>query len=218
MAVNTMNSPASRQTSGLAITSFVLGLLGLCCPVFISSLAAVICGHIARGKIKKDEANLGGGGLALAGLILGYLSIALWIIGWIIWSMMAAKVVALGVDTINAQRIHSAVVQMASDGASKGDASLGWPADAGITTVTELKKRLVDNGYLTESEAGTLGFEKLDFGNVSESDPGETIFIKFRTELVPGASMYISKDGEEGAATKDDTSTTPARTPAFLAP
>lgn len=69
------------KTSSLAIWSLILGCLGivllLVCigPVF--SIPAVICGHMARGRIKRSGGGLLGRGLALAGLITGYASIAL---------------------------------------------------------------------------------------------------------------------------------------------
>ncbi len=36
---------------------------------------------------------------------------------------------------------------------------LAGKADAGITTVTELKKRLVDNGFLTADGAASINFD-----------------------------------------------------------
>ncbi|WP_462158310.1 DUF4190 domain-containing protein [Pseudoalteromonas sp. GB56] len=68
-------APKQAQTSVLAIVSLVLGVLGI---FFFGSIAAVICGHIARSQIRKSNGNQTGDGLALAGLILGYLSIAFW--------------------------------------------------------------------------------------------------------------------------------------------
>lgn len=60
-----------QKTSGLAITSLVLGILAL--PTAgLTAIPAVICGHIARGKIKRSAGTQSGGGLALAGLICGY--------------------------------------------------------------------------------------------------------------------------------------------------
>jgi hypothetical protein len=66
-------SPRATQTSGLAITSFVLSLLGC---FFLTAIAGVICGHIARKRIRTNP-SLKGGGLALAGVIIGYCMIAL---------------------------------------------------------------------------------------------------------------------------------------------
>jgi len=66
--------PEPGQISGLAIASLVFSLIG---P--IGSLPAVICGHIALRKIRK-EAAVKGFGLALAGLIIGYVVLGLSIV------------------------------------------------------------------------------------------------------------------------------------------
>ena len=63
--------PPPRPTSGLAIASLVCAIVGF-------SLPAVICGHVARTRIR--ETGEGGDGLAVAGLVLGYLGI----IGWML--------------------------------------------------------------------------------------------------------------------------------------
>lgn len=64
----------------LAIWSLVLGILSVvsCGPV--TGLPAIICGHMARSKIKMYPDNLSGEGMALAGLIMGYFSIVVFIL------------------------------------------------------------------------------------------------------------------------------------------
>jgi len=64
-----------KRTETLATVSLILGCISLFCGVF-TALPAVICGHIARKKIKNDP-KLGGDGVALAGLIMGYLFLTL---------------------------------------------------------------------------------------------------------------------------------------------
>jgi hypothetical protein len=61
---------APPGTSGLAIASLVLGIVWI---YGIGSLLAVIFGHIARGQVRRGERS--GGGMALAGLILGYVGL-----------------------------------------------------------------------------------------------------------------------------------------------
>lgn len=56
-------------TSGKAVASLVLSLFGL-------SLFAVIFGHIARAEIRNSRGRLTGDGLALAGLIIGWVGMA----------------------------------------------------------------------------------------------------------------------------------------------
>lgn len=61
---------AAPRNCGLAITSLVLGLIPCTC---VPSLLAVIFGHIALSKIDKSEGQLKGRGMAIAGLVLGYI-------------------------------------------------------------------------------------------------------------------------------------------------
>jgi hypothetical protein len=55
----------------------VLGILGLVCFGLFTGIPAVICGHTARSMIRRSAGALTGEGLALGGLITGYISIAL---------------------------------------------------------------------------------------------------------------------------------------------
>ncbi|HEY5910169.1 MAG TPA: DUF4190 domain-containing protein, partial [Verrucomicrobiae bacterium] len=78
-----MTEPAPAPTSpppkncGLAIWSLVLGILSLTCFWLLTAIPAVICGHVAWSRIKRSAGALEGNGLALGGLITGYISIAL---------------------------------------------------------------------------------------------------------------------------------------------
>ena len=64
-----------RRPLGLAGVSLILGITSLI--VFplgpITAISAIICGHIARAKIKAEPDNLKGEGKAIAGLIMGYI-------------------------------------------------------------------------------------------------------------------------------------------------
>lgn len=216
-----MNPPSLPKTSGLAITSLVLGIIGLCCPLFLVPIAAVICGHIARGKIRDSGGTLGGAGQALAGLLLGYISLALSVLGAILWTVAAPKIapyMEMGYNVAYAQQIHMAMESMVEDGVEKNDTSLGWPADAGITTATELKKRLVDGGYLGANEAAVIDFNKFLFANVSASDPESMVFIRLKPEFSPDATVYVSKDGEQQVLPGEVTVEDPPRTPPYLEP
>ena len=69
-------SPAPAKFNALsAIWSLVLGILSFFCLGIFGAIAAVICGHLARSTIRKSAGQLRGEGLALAGLILGYVGI-----------------------------------------------------------------------------------------------------------------------------------------------
>lgn len=65
-----------KKTSSLATASLVCGLVGWYF-IFVGSLAAVITGHLAQKEIRESQGRLGGNGMALAGLIMGYIQLAL---------------------------------------------------------------------------------------------------------------------------------------------
>jgi competence protein ComGC len=75
METNPPVQPPPRTTP-LAVWSLVLGILSLTCFALLSGIPAVICGHVARSRVKSSNGALQGNGLALAGLITGYLGIA----------------------------------------------------------------------------------------------------------------------------------------------
>jgi hypothetical protein len=57
------------KTSGMAIASLILGILGVF-SCGITALVGLILGFLARGKIRKSQGSLRGGGIALAGTIV----------------------------------------------------------------------------------------------------------------------------------------------------
>src|SRR5947199_4742662 len=69
------------RTPPIAIWSLVLAILSFTCGWLVTAIPAVICGHIARSKIRKSGGALGGKGVATAGLILGYIALVLGIMG-----------------------------------------------------------------------------------------------------------------------------------------
>jgi len=80
-----MSVPTPRQTSTYAVISLVGGILGWTLLPFLGSLAAIIFGHMARGEIRRSNGQLEGDGLAVGGLILGWLAVAGWVLGIIIF-------------------------------------------------------------------------------------------------------------------------------------
>jgi hypothetical protein len=76
-----------KKTEQLAVLSLIfsiLGLFGFCCGFFLmGGVAGIVCGHIALSRIKANP-ELEGHGLALTGVIIGYLAVA----GWLIWILL----------------------------------------------------------------------------------------------------------------------------------
>lgn len=70
-------------TSGMAVASLVLGIAGLVCAGLLAAVPAVVLGHLARSQIRRTWQ--GGAGIALAGLILGYITIAADALLFLLW-------------------------------------------------------------------------------------------------------------------------------------
>lgn len=120
---------AQTKTAPLAIWSLVLGILAiLLSPVligFLLTIPAVICGHVAYSRIGRSGGALSGRGLALGGLITGYMSIVLIpIIGLLaaiaIPNFVRARSTAQAHACINNMRqIDGAIQQWALENAKK---------------------------------------------------------------------------------------------------
>ena len=79
------------RTNGLAIASMVLGILGV-------SIVAIILGHVSLNQIKKSGDTQEGRGFAIAGLVLGYIGLALLLI--VIAVVIVVVVVCSGGDQV----------------------------------------------------------------------------------------------------------------------
>jgi hypothetical protein len=83
-----------NKTDPLAILSLVLsiaGLLGFCCGfLLMAGIAGIICGHLALSRISKDP-SLEGRGLAMAGVVIGYVGVA----SWLAWILLFGGLAAL---------------------------------------------------------------------------------------------------------------------------
>jgi len=67
-------------TDGKAIASLVLGILSLLCFSIFTGIPAAILGHMSRKNIRQSMGRLKGDGMALAGLILGYIGIGFFVV------------------------------------------------------------------------------------------------------------------------------------------
>lgn len=85
---------ASQPTNSMSIASLVSGILAwVLCPI-LAGVLAVIFGHVARNQIK--QSGEAGGGMAIAGLVLGYANLAVTVLGIIAWTVLFAGLAILG--------------------------------------------------------------------------------------------------------------------------
>lgn len=83
---NVIQESTARAGNGLAITSLVLGIIGVIGVIFISSVPAIIFGGVALARVNSGRGS--GRGMAIAGLVLG-------IIGTLLSLLVIAAIVTL---------------------------------------------------------------------------------------------------------------------------
>jgi hypothetical protein len=80
---------AAQRTDGLAVASLVVGIVSILCDLFCLGIvlgpSAAIMGFISRQRIATSGGMLGGGGVALAGLILGVVGFVLGVGAFFLW-------------------------------------------------------------------------------------------------------------------------------------
>ena len=168
-------------TSGLAVTSLVLGIVSLVMMPIITSIPAVICGHLARADIRRSQGTLSGDGLAITGLITGYLGLALWgllllflaslmFVGFKAGPKFLEHIITTQEETEsveNARRIAVACRRYA--GAHQG----AFPEDLEALVPKYISDRSVFRCPLSETTE-PIGFEYLGGGM---SDPPDKVFL-----------------------------------------
>ena len=70
---------AGARSSGDATASLVLGILGLVLCPLICSVLALVFGYKARREIDASGGRVSGRGMATAGVVLGWIGVAIWV-------------------------------------------------------------------------------------------------------------------------------------------
>lgn len=82
------------RTNSLAVASLVSGILAwVVCPL-LAAVLAIIFGHIARGQIR--QSGEAGGGMAIAGLVLGYVNVAGALLVGVFYVLLVGGVILAG--------------------------------------------------------------------------------------------------------------------------
>lgn len=214
--------PPLRRTEPLSIWSLVLGIVSIVgCSLggFLAGIPAVICGHVGMSRIKRNPA-LDGKGMALAGLITGYIGLFVLIP---IFAALAIPAIAGATEKAravqmlsNMRQIHAALQMAELDGKTAGNSKSGYPADMKFTSAAQVKEMLIVSEYLTAEDLEQLQFDKISIGNVSVEDPPDTILLQAKTDN-GRSTIVLLKNGDGKVLRQGHTFGNPApRNPAFL--
>jgi hypothetical protein len=140
------------ETSAKAIISLVCGLLFF---VPLAFIAAIVFGHLGLSEIKKSAGRLKGEGMAIAGLVLGYL----WIAGIPLIMIVAAIAIPNLLRARMAANESSAVAEVRQLVASEVTYSTDHPQEGFTCSLPALEKAGLPSGALANGQKTGYAFE-----------------------------------------------------------
>jgi hypothetical protein len=198
-----MPPPVSRPAppaSGLAVTSMISGIVSflICGLGGLGTLLAIITGHMSLSRIKRSGGTVGGRGMALTGLILGYVSIlstaggyAVFGLGYESYREGSQMATAILTQKTAALRAHEACQAYATANGGKYPATLEELVEKGLLkaeTLEDLKN------VKAPTWTGEPGFIYLGEG-VDDTTPGEVPILMSRAESPGGQKLVLYHDG-----------------------
>jgi Domain of unknown function (DUF4190) len=118
------------RTEPLAIWSLILSILSFFGCLFFTVIPAIICGHVARSKIRKSNGARVGMGIVLVALILSYVQIPLGVLGGIML-----------VDMIRSERVRLHELEAEKKEIASDDGKLKFTTSGFWVQRTDLNKR-----------------------------------------------------------------------------
>lgn len=174
--------------SGLATTSLVLGILSLFGLSCLTGIPAVICGHMARARQK--QAGYPSGGLAIAGLITGYVGTVLIAFIALLASIaipvygQAQERAKLTRSMANAKRIVAACQMYQTDNGGE------FPQNLEVLSRYDMA---VD--ILVDPLDPQIGKEAYWYSKPERTAPGNTVVVASRAQTSRGKRALGHKDG-----------------------
>jgi type IV pilus assembly protein PilA len=198
-----LNPAIPAETSGKAVASLVCGLLFF---VPLAFLAAIIFGHIALSEIHKSAGRLKGAGMAIAGLILGYL----WVVAFPIMLIIAAIAIPNLLRARMAANESSAVFGIRRLAAAEVSYAANHPQTGFTCSLSDLSSEKLISNRLGIGEQAGYAFE---LKNCS-AEPVGSPNTKFEIVAYPlrahqtGVRAFCA---DESAVIKVDDSGSPSR-------
>jgi prepilin-type processing-associated H-X9-DG protein len=158
-------APAKPKTSGLAIASLILGIVGPC-TVGLASIVGLILGIVGLNKIKRSAGQLGGRKAAIAGIIVSGVGAVL-VVPMLILIAILMPAVFGALDAAHAAASRSNVIQLCKASFTYASAhndqfppADSWPdalRNLGISDHTLLDPAAPEGGRAYAINAGVAG-------------------------------------------------------------
>ena len=73
-------TPMRQATNGMAVAALIFGILGLTLLFFVGSIVALVLGYASKSSIDRSNGTQTGRGMSLAGIVLGWIGVAIGIV------------------------------------------------------------------------------------------------------------------------------------------
>jgi hypothetical protein len=172
----------TKQTNGLAIAALVLGILWLW---WLGSLLALIFGYVARRQVRNSPDTQTGDGLALAGIVLGWVGVVVLVVGGIALAIAATS--------------NNGSTASSSANTIPGIQS-GSPSDNAPPTTLDLSGGITGGSSTGSSASGSTpsgvpaGHWVAFLGSFSNESNAENARQQFSSSSVSDASILNSND------------------------
>ena len=167
--------PAAQTTNGLAIASLVLSILGF---FGIGSLLGIIFGYKARREIRESRGYQSGDGLALAGIIIGFVTLVLFTLLLAFWMAAFATFRSAENSAVSPQQAQ-VVAQCQADVKSVDTALEAYHAETGSIPVP--------------TAAWSAGSYASNYGPLTTGSRGDTFL-----PAAPATSNYVVEYDDAG--------------------
>jgi type II secretory pathway pseudopilin PulG len=187
-------------SSGMALASMICGILGLL--LWLPCIPAIILGHLSLSAIKKSAGALGGRGMAITGLVTGYLMIAAIPLIAILASLAIPAFNQVQIQgnqmkaVNNAKQIVLGMKQYAADHEGKYPATLEPLFEEQILT----DRRLLE--FPSQLNVPDQGWEYLGAGH-TDTDPGNLIILTSRKADRTKKKIVARNDGSVSVERED---------------
>ena len=86
-------TPPTQTTSPWSVVSLISGIASYFALPVLGAIIALITGYVAKDEIKKSNGTLDGEGMATAGIVLGWINIALGVIAIALIVLIALSII-----------------------------------------------------------------------------------------------------------------------------
>jgi hypothetical protein len=169
----------------MAIASLIMGITGFMCLPVLGSILALVFGYIGKGQVDRSQGAQNGRGVALAGIVMGWIGIILTIV---VAGLMVASVVAV-VESDAGDNIVDELEQ----GFNEGLVDTVDETTAGCTPVEQHPDMGTD--HIRESEAAAVSYNSEPPTSGPHFDvPAETGF--YSTPVAPPTLVHNLEHGQ----------------------